>query len=259
MVGIKKKKTVKLDKFLAEQVELARQALEPIANEGEIGEYVGCSVEAERLVTHAFSCLKPGYVGWHWVTTLTRIPRVKNATVCEIDLIPGENALLAPRWIPWAERLEPGDNRREDTLPYIADDPRLEVASRESLEAVKKSSALDESDLQRPRVLSSRGRAEAAKRWYESVQGPLRNNGRRLRRPDHTCVDCGFMLKISGSLQGLFGVCANGWSPDDGKVVSLDHTCGAHSETDVKLDNSHWEAPPNRLDENDLEVVHLNS
>lgn len=257
MVGTKKKKVIKLDRYLAEQVDLAREALQPIADNEEIGDYVGCVAEGERLVTHAFACLKPGYVGWNWVSTLTRVMRAKNATICEIDLIPGENALLAPRWIPWAERLEPGDNRREDTLPYIADDPRLEVTSRDSLEVVKKSSTLDETDFQRPRVLSSRGRAEAAKRWYESTQGPLRNNGRRLRRPDHTCLDCGFMLKISGSMQGMFGVCANGWSPDDGKVVSLDHVCGAHSETDLKLDNSQWESPPNRLDENDLEIISL--
>lgn len=28
-------------------------------------------------------------------------------------------------------------------------------------------------------------------------------------------------------------MCANEWSPSDGKVVSLDHGCGAHSEVDV--------------------------
>jgi hypothetical protein len=30
--------------------------------------------------------------------------------------------------------------------------------------------------------------------------------------------------------QLLFGVCANEYAPDDGRVVSLDHGCGAHSE-----------------------------
>jgi hypothetical protein len=28
----------------------------------------------------------------------------------------------------------------------------------------------------------------------------------------------------------MFGVCANEYSPSDGKVVSFDHGCGAHSE-----------------------------
>ncbi|MFZ2514306.1 MAG: DUF3027 domain-containing protein, partial [Candidatus Lutibacillus vidarii] len=30
-----------------------------------------------------------------------------------------------------------------------------------------------------------------------------------------------------------FGVCANEWSPADGRVVALGYGCGAHSETDV--------------------------
>jgi hypothetical protein len=32
----------------------------------------------------------------------------------------------------------------------------------------------------------------------------------------------------------MFGVCANLFAPDDGKVVSADHGCGAHSEALVQ-------------------------
>jgi hypothetical protein len=39
---------------------------------------------------------------------------------------------------------------------------------------------------------------------------------------------------MAGALRAVFGVCANEWSPSDGGVVSLDHGCGAHSETDVE-------------------------
>ena len=39
---------------------------------------------------------------------------------------------------------------------------------------------------------------------------------------------------MAGALRAVFGVCANEWSPSDGRVVSLDHGCGAHSETDVE-------------------------
>ena len=28
----------------------------------------------------------------------------------------------------------------------------------------------------------------------------------------------------------MFGVCANEYAPDDGRVVSVDHGCGAHSD-----------------------------
>ena len=41
-------------------------------------------------------------------------------------------------------------------------------------------------------------------------------------------------------MRQMFGVCANEWSPSDGKVVSLDHGCGAHSQTDVPSMPSDW-------------------
>ena len=31
-----------------------------------------------------------------------------------------------------------------------------------------------------------------------------------------------------------FGVCANALSPSDGRLVSMDHGCGAHSETRIE-------------------------
>jgi hypothetical protein len=39
---------------------------------------------------------------------------------------------------------------------------------------------------------------------------------------------------MAGALRSFFGVCANAWSPSDGRVVSLDHGCGAHSEVDIE-------------------------
>jgi hypothetical protein len=38
---------------------------------------------------------------------------------------------------------------------------------------------------------------------------------------------------LAGKLRQMFGVCANEYAPDDGRVVSLDHGCGAHSEAAV--------------------------
>ena len=37
-------------------------------------------------------------------------------------------------------------------------------------------------------------------------------------------------MPLSGELGRLFGACANAYAPDDGRVVSADHGCGAHSE-----------------------------
>ena len=53
----------------------------------------------------------------------------------------------------------------------------------------------------------------------------------------------------------MFGVCANDWSPDDGRVVSRDHGCGAHSETDVVVEPEPLPAPV--LDETGYEPVSL--
>jgi len=48
-------------------------------------------------------------------------------------------------------------------------------------------------------------------------------------------------MRISGPLSELFGVCANGDANDDGRVVSFDHGCGAHSE--VRLAKKHAPLP----------------
>ena len=32
----------------------------------------------------------------------------------------------------------------------------------------------------------------------------------------------------------MFGVCANEFANDDGRVVALDHGCGAHSEAQLR-------------------------
>ncbi|WP_054820544.1 DUF3027 domain-containing protein [Arthrobacter sp. JCM 19049] len=91
----------KLDTVLADAVDTARAALTEIASASEVGDYQGVAVEGERLVTHRFIAHRDGYRGWNWFVTLARVPRAKakDATVCEIGIIPGEEALLAPAWV----------------------------------------------------------------------------------------------------------------------------------------------------------------
>jgi len=62
-------------------------------------------------------------------------------------------------------------------------------------------------------------------------------------------------VPLQGPLGQVFGVCANAWSPDDGKVVSLDHGCGAHSETDVERPPSEWPADAPLIDDTVVEPV----
>jgi len=97
----------KLDTILADAADAARGALADIASAQEIGDYLGVTAEGERLVTHRFVSQKKGYQGWTWFATLARVPRakVKDLTVCEVGIIAGDDSLLAPAWVPWADRL----------------------------------------------------------------------------------------------------------------------------------------------------------
>ena len=226
-------------------IELARHALEEVTDPITVGEYVAAAPDAERLVTHLFDCTLSGYRGWRWAVTLSRVPRGRTATVCEMALLPGEEALLAPAWVPWAERLEPGDITRSDRLPRKETDERLEPgweATGEDADAV----ALDELDLGRPRVLSAQGVASAAERWYGGDHGP---EAEGVRKAHATCSTCGFFVPMAGALRAIFGVCANEWATDDGSVVSLDHGCGAHSETDLPDQGPEWPINPSRVDD----------
>ena len=226
-------------------VELARHALEEVTDPITVGEYVAAAPDAERLVTHLFDCTLSGYRGWRWAVTLSRVPRGRTATVCEMALLPGEEALLAPAWVPWAERLEPGDITRSDRLPRKETDERLEPgweATGEDADAV----ALDELDLGRPRVLSAQGVASAAERWYGGDHGP---DAEGVRKAHATCSTCGFFVPMAGALRAIFGVCANEWAADDGSVVSLDHGCGAHSETDLPDQGPEWPINPSRVND----------
>ena len=61
-------------------------------------------------------------------------------------------------------------------------------------------------------------------------------------------------MKMSGDMRTMFGVCANEWATDDGAVVSLDHTCGSHSETDVPKNGTAWPVRPSRINEGALDA-----
>lgn len=229
-------------------IEMARSVLADLTIPEAVGPYTAARSEGERLVTHLFETTMAGYRGWRWAVTVSRPPRSRTATVCEVGLLPGEEALLAPAWVPWADRLRPGDVGRSDRLPRRETDERLEPGW-EATGEEGDAAALDELDLGRARVLSPAGRSRAAQRWYDGEAGPGADG---VRQADATC---GFLMRMPGSMRGLFGVCANEWAPDDGRVVSLDHGCGAHSETDLPGQGPEWPVTPARVDEADLEVL----
>lgn len=227
------------DAVLEGAVDLARAAAEEVAaSPSDVGEHLGAVRESERVVSHRFASRQRGYRGWHWTVTLARVPRGRKATVSEVELLPGEDALLAQPWVPWAERLRPGDVGPGDVLPFRADDPRLVPGWQPSDD--DDPPPVEELALARARALGPQGREEAAQRWHLGSHGPTAPIALAATSP---CSTCGFLVPLSGSLGQVFGVCANEWSPNDGKVVSLDHGCGAHSETDVEHPPSQWPDP----------------
>jgi hypothetical protein len=142
------------DQVCAEAVDLARQALvdEARITPDLIGEHLGVEAAGDRVVIQLFDCLDPAYVGWRWAVTLARAPRSKVVTVDETVLLPGPDALLAPPWVPWQDRLRPGDVGIGDLLPASADDERLvPLAVLEGDDAVTRPGAVPRAVRVRPR------------------------------------------------------------------------------------------------------------
>ncbi|SIS02690.1 Protein of unknown function [Microbispora rosea] len=191
-----------------------------------MGEHLGFDNEGDRVVAHYFECLDRAYRGWRWAVTVTRASRARVVTVSETVLLPGSGALLAPRWVPWNERLRPGDLGVGDLLPVEADDDRLVPGFASADEDIDKQ-MLFELGLGRARVLSVLGRDLAARRWRAGEAGP---HTPIAHAAPAQCSTCGFYWPLAGALGLGFGVCANEYAPDDGRVVSADHGCGAHSE-----------------------------
>src|SRR4051794_18679954 len=153
-----------LDDVAAAAVDEARAAVE--ADEpGMVGDHLGVVADDARVVTHFFATKDPAYRGWRWAVTVVRASRSKTITVDDIVMLPGEEALLAPEWVPWSERLRPGDLGVGDLLPTAADDPRLAPAFLMTEDDEERGVA-EELGLGRERVLSFEGRLEAVERWY---------------------------------------------------------------------------------------------
>ena len=245
--------TLVLDDVLAGAVELARQVALAVAGPA-VGEHLGVEAEpggpGDLVVTHSFATTEPGYVGWRWAVTLARVEGAELITIDETVLLPGTGALLAPEWVPWSERVQPGDLAPGDVLPPAPDDPRL-VPSYADVDAEELPFALHrELGLGRERVLSAEGRADAAERWEEGQGGP---DTPTAKAAPGRCADCGFLAPLAGALGRRFGACANAFSPDDGRVVSLLHGCGAHSETVVEL--THASGTSMAVGEDELELI----
>ena len=216
-------------------LDLAKKAAIEDAGKSEyVGEFYSIDSDEDRVATYHFEAKLPGYHGWRWGVTVAKIDDASKPTICDVVLLPGTQALLAPNWVPYSQRIQPGDLGVGDVVPTAPDDERLTPAyaalpGEEELDITQ----LFEFGLGRARVLSIIGRDAASKRWYEGDRGPRTPIAKAAPKP---CVSCGFFIPIAGSLRTTFGVCSNAISPEDARVVSFDHGCGAHSEALIKAE-----------------------
>lgn len=237
--------------ILAGAVERARQAIIEYSGET-VGEYLGLSIEDNAAATHRFLAALPGYQGWQWAVVVAAYPGAEHATVSEVVLVPGPTALLAPQWVPWEHRVQPGDLGPGDLLAPLPDDPRL-VPSFLATDDPLIADVAAEVGFGRRRVLSMFGHDDAAQRWHDGDHGPAAPMARSTKR---VCRDCGFMVPLAGALGAMFGVCCNAMSAD-GRVVDFFYGCGAHSDTPAPA--GHGSPAYEPYDDGVVEVVEVRS
>lgn len=321
-----------MDQVDLDPEELARNvALSVSSKSSEVGDFISATMLEAGVVDYRFDSHIMGYEGWQWSITLYHDEEANVWTVDESSLVPSEQALLPPKWIPWKDRLLPTDLAVTDVMGTDPDDPRLlkgyvqpeadvqevwpedgsrdeDELGRDSLTDARKhqdetpqedegesglifkvpnrsdshqaadpgdaaanlssgngeegsagtsaedlEEVVDELALSRRHLMTSQARAETAKRWYEGQHGPKSLSTKVAK--GNLCQTCGFMIPLKGELGTMFAVCANRWSPDDGRVVSLDHGCGEHSEIEPQEETHLWVQSQPAFDDLHIDVV----
>ena len=233
---------------------IARAVLLEVAGESDqVGDFVTSYDLEDHVTDFRFAANIRGYEGWQWSVTLYHDEEIDSWTVNESSLIPTEDALMPPKWIPWKDRLEPTDSAPTDSIGTDPDDERIEEGEVEESSLQDVNDAVETFRLTRRHVLTSLGRAQAAKRWYEGPRGPKALSTKTAE--GNLCSTCGFFVPLAGELDRMFGVCANKWSPDDGRVVSLDHGCGEHSEIEPPEPSQLWVQSKPAFDDLHIDVV----
>lgn len=281
---------------------LARSVAMTVADEpDQVGQLTRSIEEDDHVTDFRFESKKRGYEGWEWSVTLYHDTDIDEWTVNESSLVPTDQALMPPAWVPWKDRLLPTDLSVTDSIGTEPDDSRLEDGFRRteprdtasaqdaalldaghadgeqartqadgdesSMESTPDSpedaapvtssedldDAVEEFMLSRRHVLSPLGRDQTAKRWYEGPHGPKALSTKTAA--GNLCSTCGFFVPLKGDFDRMFGVCANKWSPDDGRVVSLDHGCGEHSEIDPPEPSHLWVQSKPAYDDVHIDVI----
>lgn len=268
-------------------IELARAtAVDMAGNPDQVGD-AQTPVEIETNVfEYRFAVIRKGYEGWFWSITLYCDQEQDRWTINESTMLPSDEALVSPAWVPWKDRLRPKDISVTDRLGTDPQDSRMESSEpnpplapegEEHHQDKALSSSVDADDdiahadqpleenvqidnrhlqddkedidvdfltaiqlqqVARKHVMSPQGKSDTAQRWYAGPNGP-KSLSTMTAKGNH-CSACAFFVPLQGQLGTMFGACANRWSPDDGRVVSLDHGCGEHSEIEPPAPSTLW-------------------
>lgn len=184
-----------------EATTFAREILEEHVDGG-VGRHLGVKQDGNTMV-YRFAADVPGYPGWEWMIVLAQVPGSERITVNEWALLPGEGALKIPKWVPYEDRIQPGDLQPGDVLPPKRDDVRLTSEGE----------------------LSRKGRQEALNAWREDY-GP---RSEMASLAEFKCRSCAF-FQPTPTIGKEWGVCFNRLA-QDGHVVMNSFGCGAHSAT----------------------------
>lgn len=232
-------------------VDVARSIVDEVAGRDAVGGYLGTVDEEGASVLGAvssvrFVCLQPGYRGWYWSVSVSSTDGSDAPTINDVVLLPGDEAVVAPTWTPYRDRIRPGDLSPGDVLPPEADDIRLVPAwsAGDTQDTIDRYFAR-EVGLGREWVLSLSGRALAADRWMDGEWGP---RAAIAEQAPGKCATCGFLISLAGPLSFSFGICGNGMANADGRVVALGHGCGAHSKAKLSRSAAPQTLPPPALD-----------
>ncbi|WP_018297614.1 DUF3027 domain-containing protein [Corynebacterium lubricantis] len=206
-------------------VRVARAALVDVAEGEEIGEHIGVTGLAPNVAVHRFHAEVPGYPGWEWNAVIACASGSSHVTVNEVALVPAPSgdALRAPEWIPYSDRLRPGDLGPGDLMAPAPDDERLteDSFSRDAVTFPGRETK---------KYLTTTGLEAAKQRWRTGDFGPTSEFAEKAAMQ---CRSCAFYVPAGQPIGDNFGLCANEFSAD-GHVVAASYGCGAHSDTHIE-------------------------
>jgi hypothetical protein len=84
---------------------IAKDALLLETDAQAIGDFIEAIHDEEFVTSYLFDSKLKGYHGWRWSVTLSQVDAKHAPTVSEILLMAGPESIVAPKWVPWSERL----------------------------------------------------------------------------------------------------------------------------------------------------------